>query len=58
MKNLFNSTDYEIIKLDSTPGFTFGLYYFEKLKNMRRHLCKIYPKLFAEQFIFVLKLIH
>jgi len=53
IKELFENSGYKIIKMDSTPGFIFK--YSNILKKMAEFLCKIYPKLFALQFIITAK---
>jgi len=56
IKELFYNSGYKIIKLSSTPGFDFiVLRHFKILIYLRDKLCKIYPKLFALQFIVVAK---
>jgi len=56
VKKLFKSTEYKIIKIDSTPGFNFlVLRHFEILKKIKNKLCSLYPKLFATQFIVIAK---
>ncbi len=56
MKKLFKNTGYKIIEIDSTQGFQFFcLYYLTFLKRIRERLCKIYPPLFANQFIIIAK---
>jgi len=54
IKKLFTENNYEIIDIHSTPGFHFiVLRYFKILKYIAKMLCKVYPKLFALQFIII-----
>lgn len=56
IKKLFLNSDYKILDIDSTPGFSFIVFrHFKILKKIREKLCKIYPKLFALQFIIIAK---
>jgi 2-polyprenyl-3-methyl-5-hydroxy-6-metoxy-1,4-benzoquinol methylase len=56
IKKLFLDSNYEILEIDSTPGFSFFvLRHFEILKKIKEKLCKMYPKLFATQFIIIAK---
>ena len=54
---MFKESGYKILKIDSSPGFSFlFLKYLGSLKKIREILCKIYPKLFALQFIVIAEL--
>src|SRR4030042_230941 len=56
IRSLFRNSGYRIIEMDSTPGFKFFvLRYFKFLLKIQETLCKIYPKLFALQFIVIAK---
>jgi len=54
--SLFKNSGYKIIKIDSTPGFSFiFLRYFNILKKLKGLLCKVAPKLLGLQFIIIAK---
>lgn len=54
-ESILNS-DYNIIKIKSTPGFNFIFFrYFSFLKKIAEYLCLLNNKLFALQFIIVAK---
>lgn len=54
IKELFKNSGYEITKIDSTPGSKFMIFrYFKFLTTIAKSMCKIYPNLFALQFIIV-----
>ena len=55
MKQLFQSCELKIEQVDSTPGFDFFIAkYFRFLKPVTNALCKCFPTLFSNQFIFLL----
>jgi methionine biosynthesis protein MetW len=56
MQKLFAESGYAIEKMDSTPGFDFFI--ANRIKIVRpliNRICKLFPKLFANQFVFRLK---
>lgn len=55
MKRLFDSCNLIIDKVESTPGFDFLISrYLPLVKPITDFICKLYPRLFANQFIFLL----
>lgn len=49
---IFSEEKFKSKIVESTPGFSFLFFrYFNLLKRIRYYLCKIYPPLFAFQFI-------
>ncbi|MDD3083399.1 MAG: class I SAM-dependent methyltransferase [Candidatus ainarchaeum sp.] len=54
MSELFLNTGYSVIKSDFIPGIGF-FEKFNKLIKLRKIICRLYPRLFAIQFIFVIK---
>jgi len=56
IKKLFLDNGYSITSIKSTPGCSFFvLRYLEILKYLKTKICKIYPRLFALQFIVIAK---
>lgn len=54
LKRMLTDAGYEVEKVDSTPGYKFIiLRSVGPLLRLQEAACKIYPKLFAKQFIMV-----
>jgi len=56
MKQLFVQAGFKIVAIDSTPGFKFlGVESSLALRNLNERLCKSWPTLLANQFVFMLR---